>query len=307
LPPFHWHTNQADFINLLDGTDVANICPEERAGGDVLVTDVRSHLPGEASHRTNPVNHANALNNANIQNQVRSVLATMRSNASFVSQTVPLSMIKGSTYPVSITMRNTGSSTWISGVNCPFRLGTQNPQDNSIWGINRKDVPGSIAPGANATFNFNVTAPSAAGNYQFQWRMLQESVEWFGAATSNVQVLVTQAATVSGLTITPSSLASGSYMTVTVTLAAPAPVGGVTVMLASSRPTVVLPASTIVVPAGAASASTTTRAASVPFATSVTLTATVAGSSASASVMVSPSAAYPYGTAMAAGVGGSLI
>jgi pimeloyl-ACP methyl ester carboxylesterase len=304
-PPFHWTTAQVERMNILEGTPASLICPEERAGGDVLVTDARSHLPGEVSHHTNGVNHANALNNAAVQHQLRSVLATMRSNASCVAYSIPPSMIKGTTYPVSITMKNTGTSTWISGVNCPFRLGAQSEQDH--WGINRKEMPGTVAPGGTATFEFNVTAPSTAGTYNFQCRMLQENVEWFGAATPNIQVLVTPAATVSGLSVTPISLTSGSSMTIEVTLASAAPAGGVSVMLASSNPAVVLPPSILVVPAGATSARTTTRAASVPVPIGVTLTATVAGSTRTASVMVSPSAAYPYGTAMAAGVGGSLI
>jgi hypothetical protein len=232
-PPFHWRTNQVNLVNLLDGTDVANICPEERAGGDVLVTDVRSHLPIEAGHHTNPVNHANALNHAGIQGQIRDVLATMRSNASFVTQNIPPSMVKSSTYRVSITMRNTGTSTWISGVNCPFRLGSQNPQDNAVWGISRVDVPGRVAPGATATFSFDVTAPATTGIYHFQWRMLQENVEWFGAATQDIQVLVTPVAAVSGVSITPPSLSSGSFMTILVNLGAAAPAGGVSVSIAT--------------------------------------------------------------------------
>jgi pimeloyl-ACP methyl ester carboxylesterase len=306
-PPFHWTTYQADLINLLDGTPVAQICPEETVGGDVLVTDARSHLNGEASHHTHSVNHANALNNAAIQSDVCSVLATMRSNAACIGQSVPSSMIKGSTYWVTVTMKNTGTSTWISGVNCPFRLGTQNPQDNSIWGMARQDVPNPVPPGGTVTFGFNVTAPATAGTYHFQWRMLQEFVEWFGASTPDVQVVVTQAGAVTGLSISPLQVQSGNTMQITVTLAAAAPVGGVTVMLSSSNKYVVSPPPSMVVPAGYTSASIGMRPASVPFSSGATLTATLGTSSASASVSVLPSAAYPYGTAMAVGVGGSLI
>jgi hypothetical protein len=306
LPPFHWRTNQVDMLNFMDGTPISLICPEEGLGGDVLVTDTRSHLPNEASHRSHAVNHANALCDASIQSDVCSVLATMGSNAAYITQSILPSMTPGSTQPVSITMTNTGTSTWISGVNCPFRLGTQNPQDNSTWGINRKDVPYSVAPGATVTFSFSITAPSTPGIYHFQWRMVQENIEWFGATTPDVQVFVGQPA-VSGLTISPVSLASGSSMTVTVTLSSAAPAGGFQVNLASSKPNVVPAPSVVTVPAGATTVSTPIRAASVPVPTSVTLTATAGPSAANASVMVSPSAAYPYGTAMAVGVGGSLI
>ena len=49
----------------------------------------------------------------------------------------------------------------------------------------------SIVHGAQKTFTFNITAPSAAGTYDFQWRMLQEGVTWFGDFTSNVAIVVT--------------------------------------------------------------------------------------------------------------------
>ena len=38
------------------------------------------------------------------------------------------------------------------------------------------------ASGSQVTFNFNITAPANVGYYHFQWRMLQENVEWFGSA-----------------------------------------------------------------------------------------------------------------------------
>lgn len=74
-PPFHWQTVQS-YIALLDGTPVGALVPEVGAGGDVLVTDARSRLPGEASHGVNPVNHAAALWNRGLQGQVQSILGT---------------------------------------------------------------------------------------------------------------------------------------------------------------------------------------------------------------------------------------
>jgi hypothetical protein len=54
------------------------------------------------------------------------------------------------------------------------------------------ELAAPVAPGANATFNFNVTAPSTVGTYNFQWRMVQDSTR-FGAFTTNVAVNVQQA------------------------------------------------------------------------------------------------------------------
>jgi hypothetical protein len=114
-------------------------------------------------------------------------------NAAFVSQSVPASMVAGERYNVSVTMRNTGNTTWSAGGANPYRLGYQNannPSDNMVWGIGRVEAPASVAPGAEATFNFTVTAPSTPGTYSFRWQMVHELVEWFGEYTPNVAVIV---------------------------------------------------------------------------------------------------------------------
>ena len=111
-------------------------------------------------------------------------------DAAYVSQSVPSPMCTGKSYSVSVTMRNTGTTTWTAAGN--YRLGSQNPQDNTIWGTGRVFLSGSdsIGPGASKTFAFTVTAPSTPGTYNFQWRMVQDGVEWFGGYTPNVAVTV---------------------------------------------------------------------------------------------------------------------
>jgi hypothetical protein len=47
-----------------------------------------------------------------------------------------------------------------------------------------------VPPGGTATFNFTVTAPSTPGSYNFEWRMLQEFIEWFGANTPPLSINV---------------------------------------------------------------------------------------------------------------------
>jgi hypothetical protein len=57
---------------------------------------------------------------------------TTQGNAAlFITQSVPTSMTAGQTYPVSVTMRNTGTMTWTAAH--LYRLGSQNPQDNTTW------------------------------------------------------------------------------------------------------------------------------------------------------------------------------
>jgi len=110
-------------------------------------------------------------------------------SAQYISQSVPATMYVGQSYAVSVTMKNTGSSTWTSGAG--YNLGSQNWQDNNIWGVGaRVVVPSSVGPNGQVTFSFNVTAPSSTGTYNFQWRMLQEGVVWFGDLSTNSSVSV---------------------------------------------------------------------------------------------------------------------
>ncbi|AGG88545.1 RHS repeat domain-containing protein [Rhodanobacter denitrificans] len=109
-------------------------------------------------------------------------------NAQYVGQTVSTTMFTGHTQSVSVQMRNNGDYTWSAGTD--FRLGSQNPDNNSTWGIARATLASDVAPGQTATFNFTITAPSTPGSYSFQWRMLQENVAWFGDLTPNTSITV---------------------------------------------------------------------------------------------------------------------
>ncbi len=107
--------------------------------------------------------------------------------AEFVSQSAKTAMYAGESYNVSVTIRNVGNTTWPAG--STYKLGSQNPQDNMTWGLNRVVLTQAVPPGGQVTINFVVNAP-APGKYNFQWRMVQEGVEWFGAFTPNVVVTV---------------------------------------------------------------------------------------------------------------------
>jgi RHS repeat-associated protein len=103
-------------------------------------------------------------------------------DAQVVGMSAPARMVTGQGYKVAVTMKNTGTTTWTPGEN--YNLGSQNPEDNQLWGLSRVVVATPVAPGQQYTFNFPVTAP-AAGSYTMQWRMLRELVEWFGARASS--------------------------------------------------------------------------------------------------------------------------
>jgi Fibronectin type III domain/Ig-like domain from next to BRCA1 gene len=111
-------------------------------------------------------------------------------SASFVSQTVPSTMVAGQIYGVSVKMYNAGTTTWTTAGN--YKLGSQFPDNNTTWGLSRKSLPSSIAPNTDVTFNFNVTAPSTPGTYYFQWMMVQDGgTGWFGSASPLATISVT--------------------------------------------------------------------------------------------------------------------
>jgi uncharacterized protein YceK len=112
---------------------------------------------------------------------------TGTNNSGFEWQLLPFSMTTGQTSTVQVTFRNTGTTTWVPGT---YYLGSQNPQDNTTWGVNRVNLPTSVAPGAGVVFSFPITAPATAGAYNFQWRVLQNGVGYFGATDTNVTINV---------------------------------------------------------------------------------------------------------------------
>jgi endonuclease/exonuclease/phosphatase family metal-dependent hydrolase len=108
--------------------------------------------------------------------------------ARYVGQEVPASMLAGQRYEVSLTMKNVGTNTWTAREG--YRLGLQNPRDNTTWGIQRVDVPTNVPPGNETTFRFVITAPSIPKSYPFQWAMVQEGETWFGEFSPNTSLSV---------------------------------------------------------------------------------------------------------------------
>lgn len=105
-------------------------------------------------------------------------------DAQFVSQSIPPAVNAGGSAAVSVSMRNTGTTTWTPGA---YFLGAA----DSSWGAARVPVPRAVAPGEVVTFNFTVTAPTAcpgAGN--LSWRMIEEGMEWFGDNTPEAPVQI---------------------------------------------------------------------------------------------------------------------
>lgn len=112
-------------------------------------------------------------------------MALAANGAAYVNQWPPPFVEAGKPTAIQIMMRNTGTTTWTTG---SYFLGSQNPTDNTIWGTSRAVLYSDTAPGSMGSFAVIMTAPATPGVYDFQWRMIQEGVEWFGPQTPNLKL-----------------------------------------------------------------------------------------------------------------------
>jgi len=98
-------------------------------------------------------------------------------------QTTIPTLTTGQLFPVTIKMKNIGTTTWTGNT---FKLAPTEGLSTSGSAIGSSV---SIPPGAIHTFNINVTAPSTGGLAYFQWRM-KEGAKWFGTPTPEVRAIV---------------------------------------------------------------------------------------------------------------------
>src|SRR5690348_10890520 len=96
----------------------------------------------------------------------------------------------GSQFSGRFKVTNNGDG-WYPGAR--YKLGSQGPQDNEIWGFGRIDLDGflqNVGPvPQGALIDFTATAPTVIGDYRFSWRMVQEGVEWFGTTTNPLVIV----------------------------------------------------------------------------------------------------------------------
>lgn len=132
----------------------------------------------------------------------------MSLNASLVSQT-PSSGAQytdpAKTYTVTYVFQNTGTESWSNTGSTAVKLGTNNPDnrasgfgDNGSGGLNTgwADVSGypksrilmqesSVTPGNNGTFTATFRGtPEASWRYNERFRLVKETVAWFGPVVS---------------------------------------------------------------------------------------------------------------------------
>lgn len=114
-------------------------------------------------------------------------------NAIVLDNTIPSTQYAGRMVTVTVTVKNTGSTTWSEAGG--YRLGAVDDSDPFYSGT-RVTLPAgtNVAPGQTYTFSFTMTAP-AAGSYVTDWRMVHDGTGWFGE-THRETVAVVNAAPV---------------------------------------------------------------------------------------------------------------
>jgi hypothetical protein len=113
-----------------------------------------------------------------------------------LSVSCPTTMIAGQQYSVSVTMRNSNTTVWTAAPLAQYALGSVNPQNNATWGVTRVRLSEgeTVEYLEQKTFTWLVTAPGAAGTYNFQWQMVRDNPDgsetWIPNKTANAQIVV---------------------------------------------------------------------------------------------------------------------
>jgi RHS repeat-associated protein len=133
------------------------------------------------------------------------VVSAPTKNAHLVSSSIPstISMKAGTSQTYSVSIQNSGNTTWTSAE--LYRLGVIN--DSTTLGSNRFALPNgtSVAPNATATFPVTITAPATAGAYSYQLEMVSDgatSPGWFGDKVNATPIAVTVTAAPTLVTMT---------------------------------------------------------------------------------------------------------
>ena len=111
-------------------------------------------------------------------------------SSEFISQSVSPVMEPGKRYPVQIIFKNTGKTPWNTGL---VFLGSQNPPQNNTWSIRQVGLLKSIRPGQTKSFDFEITAPTKSGTYNFQWQLflkVGKNPQYFGQSSTNLLIKV---------------------------------------------------------------------------------------------------------------------
>ncbi len=158
-----------------------------------------------------------------------------------------------------------------------------------------------LAPNFVGLYEFYITVPQGLSNGDYAITVSQNGVKL--PQTFYLTVEAAAAPTLQGLSLSASSVNSGSSVTGTVTLSGPAPAGGIVVLLTSSSSFATVPA-TVTIPEGATSANFTISTSAVSTNQPATITAGAGTTSVQAvlSILAPAGIANPYTTFSTFGV-----
>jgi hypothetical protein len=149
---------------------------------------------------------------------------------SWTADNTPASMNAGATSNVTLSLTNTGSTTWNNSGANPVRLsyhwrtGACPGTASSVWDGLRTNLSANVAAGNSVTgLVAQVRAPSSAGTYCLQYDLVKEGLTWFSSQAAGV---LNKTVTISGSTYgvswtadnTPASMSAGASSNVTLSL-----------------------------------------------------------------------------------------
>lgn len=172
-----WNINPVAGVNIVGGPNIGGNYWSNGSSTGFSDTQPDSNFDGFCDQ---PYNHPVGL----IDNYP---LKTILNNALFTRNTIPSKMVQGKSYPITITVMNTGTATWDSS----YALGSVSDSmgDAAKFGPLRIGIPTdtTVAPFQSYTFSFLMT-PSVTGTLMPKYQMVQSN--WFGQILSK-QITVT--------------------------------------------------------------------------------------------------------------------
>jgi archaellum component FlaG (FlaF/FlaG flagellin family) len=147
-------------------------------------------LPGTYPEYFRPVvDHLTWMSDQNIMWNINVTGTTYQYQ--WISQSDYPTLNAGETASLSLTIKNTGNTTWYGYGMFPIHLATDRPADRSsmiyhpYWiSVNRVNVMNelTVAPGEYATFTFDIQAPATSGTYTEYFRPVAENLTWMNDA-----------------------------------------------------------------------------------------------------------------------------
>ena len=138
--------------------------------------------------------------------------ANICDNAIFANDvTIPdgASIVAGTTFTKTWSIKNTGTCAWTSTYSLKFVSGTQ-------MGGTTTAIGSVVKAGNNANISISMTAPTTGGTYTGYWRMANDSGTLFGGMVS-VKIVVLASTLTPTITITPTPTVTPVYVVITAT------------------------------------------------------------------------------------------